>query len=201
MTAAFNLAQLANNLNTSGQLDATDGLNGLVANANLASSGTADSTTFLRGDRTWANAGLQAASSAQAQAGTSNTVGITPLQLRNGLNASGSAPIYACRAWVNFNGTGTPSIRASGNVSSITDVSTGIFTVNFSTPLPDINYCAVASSQGSSAYGGIWGDSPQVFGSGYGQVAPTINGFQVMFTGQSYTYYLDPVYALVSVFR
>lgn len=53
MTQAFNLAQLANNLNTSGQLDATDGLSGLIANANLASSGTADSTTFLRGDRTW----------------------------------------------------------------------------------------------------------------------------------------------------
>jgi hypothetical protein len=57
MTQAFNLAQLANNLNTSGQLDATDGLNGLVANANLASSGTASSTTYLRGDRTWASIG------------------------------------------------------------------------------------------------------------------------------------------------
>ena len=53
MTQAFNLAQLANNLNTSGQLDATDGLSGLVANANLASSGSASSTTYLRGDRTW----------------------------------------------------------------------------------------------------------------------------------------------------
>lgn len=53
MTQAFNLAQLANNLNTSGQLDATDGLSGLIANANLASSGTASSTTFLAGDRTW----------------------------------------------------------------------------------------------------------------------------------------------------
>lgn len=54
MTQAFNLAQLANNLNTSGQLDATDGLSGLVANANLASSGSASSSTYLRGDRTWA---------------------------------------------------------------------------------------------------------------------------------------------------
>ena len=53
MTQAFNLAQLANNINTSGQLDATDGLSGLVANTNLASSGTASSTTFLSGDRTW----------------------------------------------------------------------------------------------------------------------------------------------------
>lgn len=55
MTAAFNLAQLANNLNTSGQLDATDGLVGLVTNANLASSGTAGSSTYLRGDRTWSS--------------------------------------------------------------------------------------------------------------------------------------------------
>jgi hypothetical protein len=53
MTQAFNLAQLANNLNTSGQLDGTDGLSGLVANANLASTGSASSSTYLRGDRTW----------------------------------------------------------------------------------------------------------------------------------------------------
>ncbi len=55
MTQAFNLAQLANNLNTSGQLDASDGLTGLIANANLASSGSASSSTYLRGDRTWAS--------------------------------------------------------------------------------------------------------------------------------------------------
>lgn len=88
MTQAFNLAQLANNLNTSGQLDATDGLNGLVANANLASSGTASSSTFLRGDRTWASAGLQAATTAEAQAWTSNTVAITPLALANAFKGS-----------------------------------------------------------------------------------------------------------------
>jgi hypothetical protein len=58
MTASFNLAQLANNLNTSGQLDATDGLTGLIANANLASSGTPSSSTFLRGDRTWSTAAI-----------------------------------------------------------------------------------------------------------------------------------------------
>jgi hypothetical protein len=55
-------------------------------------------------------------------------------------NASGSAPVYACRAWVNFNGTGTVAIRASGNVSSITDNGTGNYTVNFTTALPDANY-------------------------------------------------------------
>jgi hypothetical protein len=56
------------------------------------------------------------------------------------LNASGSAPIYAARAWVNFNGTGTVAIRASGNVTSITDNGTGDYTVNFTTALADANY-------------------------------------------------------------
>lgn len=55
-------------------------------------------------------------------------------------NASGSAPVYACRAWVNFNGTGTVAIRASGNVSSITDNGVGDYTVNFTTAMPDANY-------------------------------------------------------------
>jgi len=56
------------------------------------------------------------------------------------LNASGSAPMYACRAWVNFNGTGTVAINAAGNVSTITDNGTGQYTVNFISPMPDINY-------------------------------------------------------------
>jgi hypothetical protein len=55
-------------------------------------------------------------------------------------NATGSAPIYACRAWVNFNGTSTVAIRASGNVSSITDNGTGEYTVNFTTAMPDADY-------------------------------------------------------------
>ena len=45
-----------------------------------------------------------------------------------------------CRAWVNFNGTGTVAIRASYNVSSITDNGTGDYTVNFTNALPDANY-------------------------------------------------------------
>jgi hypothetical protein len=54
------------------------------------------------------------------------------------------ANAYGCRAWVNFNGTGTVAIRASGNVSSITDNNTGDYTVNFTTAMPDANYSAVA---------------------------------------------------------
>jgi len=61
-------------------------------------------------------------------------------------NATGSAPVYACRAWVNFDGTGTVSIRASGNVSSITDNGTGDYTVNFATAMPDANYSVGGST-------------------------------------------------------
>jgi hypothetical protein len=50
------------------------------------------------------------------------------------------AVTYGCRAWVNFNGTGTVAIRASGNVSSITDNGVGDYTVNFTTAMPDVNY-------------------------------------------------------------
>ena len=57
---------------------------------------------------------------------------------------SGTAPLYMCRAWVNFNGTGTVAIRASGNVSSITDNGVGDYTVNFTTALPDANYSCQA---------------------------------------------------------
>jgi len=53
---------------------------------------------------------------------------------------SGTAPIYPCRAWVNFNGAGTVAINGSGNVSSITDGGTGTYTVNFTTAMSDTNY-------------------------------------------------------------
>ena len=56
--------------------------------------------------------------------------------------ASGSAPSYSARAWVNFNGTGTVAIRASGNVSSITDNGVGNYNVNFTNAMPDANYFA-----------------------------------------------------------
>ena len=54
-----------------------------------------------------------------------------------------SAVAYGCRAWVNFNGTGTVAIRASGNVTSITDNGTGLYTANFTTAMPDANYAAM----------------------------------------------------------
>ena len=88
----------------------------------------------------------------------SNLTGISSYSDSDALdlfNATGSAPVYACRAWVNFNGTGTVAIRASGNVSSISDIGTGLYRVNFTTAMPDTNYAIVAISGGA---GGTLGD-------------------------------------------
>ena len=53
---------------------------------------------------------------------------------------SGSAPAFVVRAWVQFQGTGTVAIRGSGNVSSISDVNTGLYQINYTTALPNDDY-------------------------------------------------------------
>jgi hypothetical protein len=55
------------------------------------------------------------------------------------------------KAWVNFNGTGTVAIRASYNVSSITDNGVGDYTVNFTTALADANYVVEGTANDSTA--------------------------------------------------
>ena len=53
---------------------------------------------------------------------------------------------YSCRAWVNFNGTGTPAIRASGNVMNITDNGTGDYNINFITAMTDTSFAPNVSA-------------------------------------------------------
>lgn len=90
--------------------------------------------------------------SGQVAINSDNLTGnVAAARITGALNASGSAPIYACRAWVNFNGTGTVAIRASGNVSSITDNGTGNYTINFTTNMPDANYAVVGMSDNINA--------------------------------------------------
>jgi hypothetical protein len=83
------------------------------------------------------------------------TGNVAAARITNALNATGSAPVFACRAWVNFDGTTTtPTIRASGNVSSVTRSTTGVFIANFITAMPDANYAAPCSGDfsGSNDY-------------------------------------------------
>jgi hypothetical protein len=68
----------------------------------------------------------------------------------NGTTWTSAAPAAAgfiCRAWVNFNGTGTVAIRGSGNVSSITDAGTGNYTVNMTTAISDANYAVTVAAR------------------------------------------------------
>jgi len=72
---------------------------------------------------------------------------MSTLRVTTVTNPSGGQPTIdgLAKAWVNFNGTGTVAIRASLNVSSITDNGTGDYTVNFTTAFADANYAVVAS--------------------------------------------------------
>lgn len=76
----------------------------------------------------------------------SNVAGTASTAIENAIHGS-------AKAWVNFNGTGTVAIRASYNVSSITDTGTGNYTVNFTNALPDANYSV---NSNSTADGGTY---------------------------------------------
>lgn len=95
--------------------------------------------------------------------------------------ASGSAPSYSARAWVNFIGTGTVSINASGNVSSITDNGTGDYTVNFTTAMPNANYCVSTTVQRTTA---TLGNSGLNYGS---SSTLTTSSFRVLTTNAAAT--------------
>ena len=86
---------------------------------------------------------VELATQTEVNTGTDDERAITSKKLlagvKNHLNATGNAPMYACRAWVNFNGVNN-TIVGSGNVSSITDNGTGDYTINFTTAMQDANY-------------------------------------------------------------
>ena len=113
--------------------------------------------------------------------------------------ASGSAPSYSARAWVNFNGTGTVAIRASGNVSSITDNGTGDYTVNFTTAMADADYTAVGNCTTNNAFGV---QAVVMFNSAVSNtnVAPTAAAYRLS-TRENGGYGRDEEYVITSVFR
>ncbi|NIP55590.1 MAG: hypothetical protein GWN30_38025 [Gammaproteobacteria bacterium] len=75
----------------------------------------------------------------------------TDFQFDSGYGSTATA--YGCRAWVNFNGTGTVAIRDSANISSLVDNGVGKYAVNFTTAMPDANYAVGASANETSDFG------------------------------------------------
>ena len=108
----------------------------------------------------------------------------------------GSVGGQLCRAWVNFNGTGTVAIRASYNVSSITDNGVGDYTVNFTTAMPDANYVVTTSAGFSSSNTTIilnYGSS--------GAVAPTTTATRFRAITGNGASYVDADAIHVAIFR
>lgn len=100
--------------------------------------------------------------------------------ISNGTVSTSSANVIqgSAKAWVNFNGTGTVAIRASYNVSSITDNGTGDYTVNFTNAMPDANYSVAGTCVGSTTntYSMICGANSSVLNTGsvrFGVIAST----------------------------
>lgn len=136
-------------------------------------------------------------STANAQAGTNNTEFMTPLRTRQAFNASGSAPVYACRAWVNFNGVGSPSIRGSGNITSVVHNGTGDYTINFTTAMPSANYAAISSGQLDTTGGAANGD---IITGGYRSTTSHTTGSYRTSTVSSSGHEIDPVYFELAIF-
>jgi hypothetical protein len=111
-----------------------------------------------------------------------------------------SAVAYGCRAWVNFNGTGTVAINASGNVSSITDGGTADYTVNFTVSMPNTNYAVVTGTRlpTSNAVGCL---SPVTYNTGSVRVLGSgeISSGGLFYVGQNFN--TDHNICSVAVFR
>lgn len=133
-----------------------------------ASTTFANLTTNVTGTLPVANGGTGVTTSTGSGAnvlGTSPTIATptitTPVINSATFNPSGSAPVFAARAWVAFDGTRDSSgattsantnrfIYGSGNVTSVLKTNTGIYTITFTTDLPDANY-AILTNTGSTS--------------------------------------------------
>ena len=95
------------------------------------------------------------------------------VQQTNGMTMTGGVPpYYAARAWVTFNGSTTPpSILSSANVASVSRSFTGLFTITFTSNMPNANYAVagMAFDSGQSAVVSI-------------RSAPTASSFSVRVT-------------------
>lgn len=126
----------------------------------------------------------------------SSTTG-TPPQFNDG---NGTQTGTLCRAWVNFNGTGTVAIRASFNVSSITDNGVGDYTVNFTNAMPDANYSFNITAQSIVSAGQLVVSNQNV------NTAPTTSAVRII-NGSAWVDGVygstpkDPVYVSVAIFR
>ena len=192
-------------VNLGGGVDLSEA--GLISTTAEGGAGAADSATTIYSTTARSNVAYRVIGIIRSTQATAGTWATAPsmiqgnggnVQAKIAMNATGSAPMFAVRAFVSFNGSGTIAIRRSGNVSSITDQNPGEYIVNFTTALPSADYCpSIAISTGTSAAGA----TPNLYGQNYipgGAVAPTASAFRFAtysVAGGNF----DPIYISVSV--
>ena len=120
----------------------------------------------------------------------------TSLDLLTPANTAGQL----CKAWVNFNGTSTVAIRASYNVSSITDNGVGDYTVNFTTALTDANYavlCTQGDGRNDASLPYMFGLTPGTYNRTISILAGSVRLYSASTSAATY----DALYNYVSIFR
>lgn len=187
-------------VNTAGGIDLTE--TGLITTTAEGGAGGADSISTIYSTTARTNVAyrlLGYVESTQATAGTWATAPST-VQGAGGVSMSEVVHPAPCRAWVNFNGTGTVAIRAAFNVSSITDNGTGDYTVNFTNALADANYEVSASVQPNIGTNNppsvcLHANNP----ASYVSVAPTTSAFRFMLVQGTTAF--DSAYCNAAIFR
>lgn len=104
------------------------------------------------------------------------------------------------KAWVNFNGTGTVAIRASYNISSVTDNGTGDYTVNFATALADADYAVAVGMSNNRGVAEMSKCQLHSVASSYANADPTSAGFRMNFRDAANNPQ-DPTYVNVIIAR
>jgi hypothetical protein len=168
----------------------------------LGTAATSASTAFTSSSTTiTAGTGLSGGGDLSANRTLNVSFSANESNVKTAINASGSAPIYACRAWINFDGT-SASIgtgRANGNVSGVTDHGTGDYTISFATAMPDANY-SVCGSTGFVSNGVMGGFlAPHRIGTNGNESAPSTTAVRVNALYPNTTF--NAKYFSVAIFR
>ena len=181
---------------TAAELNALDGITSTVTELNYTDGVTSAIQTQMDAKAALASptfTGVPAAPTATTGTDTTQvaTTAYVVDEIPNQLNATGLAPLYGCRAWVNFDGSGT--IRGSGNVASVTRNGTGDFSITFTTAMPDANYSSFAMVSDSAT------------GSAVTQIdagnVPTASVLRIRCKNAATNGTINPSFVMVSVFR
>ena len=145
LTAASGALKSTNNLSDVASATTARANLGVMSSSEVATAIANATPTIPNATETVAGK-AKIATTAIAQAGVNDTDFLTAKKLRDALNASGDAPISACRAWLCFSGLYTVTIHSSFNVASVTRISQGYYQLTFTHPMPMANFSILTGS-------------------------------------------------------